>query len=76
MPGSKKAILADMIEAVIAAIYLDSNLEQATRFINTFIKASIDEASKHVGEKDYKTVLQEILQIFRKSFHFHCSCIF
>ncbi len=62
MPGSKKAILADMVEAIIAAIYLDSDIEEAKKFINKFIKESIEEASKHVGEKDYKTVLQEILQ--------------
>lgn len=62
MPGSKKAILADMVEAIIAAIYLDSDIDQAKKFIETFIRELIEEASKHVGEKDYKTVLQEILQ--------------
>ena len=62
MPGTKKAILADMVEAIIAAIYLDSNLEEAKRFINQFIQEPLEIASKHVGEKDYKTVLQEILQ--------------
>ena len=61
--GSKKAILADTVEAVIAAIYLDSNLEEAERFIVENIKSQIEYASKHVGTKDYKTVLQEKLQV-------------
>ena len=45
----KMAILADVVEAVIAAIYLDSN--------------DIEYASNHVGVEDYKTVLQEKLQV-------------
>ena len=61
--GNKKpAILADSVEAVIAAIYEDSNLENAQKFIIENLKEQIEIASKHVGQKDYKTVLQEILQ--------------
>lgn len=59
---SRKAILADTVEAVIAAIYLDSNLENAEKFIIENIKDQIEYASQHVGKKDYKTVLQEKLQ--------------
>lgn len=51
------------MEAVIAAIYIDSNLEEAKKFIINNLKESIELASTHVGEKDYKTVLQEKLQI-------------
>ena len=58
----KKAILADSVEAVIAAIYLDSNIQQAEKFIIENIKDEIEFASKNVGLKDYKTHLQEILQ--------------
>lgn len=58
----KKAILADSVEAVIAALYLDSNIEQAEKFIIENIKEEIEFASKNVGLKDYKTHLQEILQ--------------
>lgn len=57
-----KAILADSVEAVIAAIYLDSNLDNAEKFIIENLKESIEIESKHVGIKDYKTVLQEKLQ--------------
>ena len=58
-----KAILADSVEALIAAIYLDSNLEEAEKFIIKNLKNSIKIASEHVGLKDYKTVLQEKLQV-------------
>ena len=58
-----KAILADAIEAIIAAIYLDGNLEYAEKFIIFNLKDAIEIASKNVGTKDYKTVLQEKLQV-------------
>ena len=58
----KTAILADSVEALIAAMYLDGGLEPAERFIIKNLKEEIKIASKNVGQKDYKTVLQEILQ--------------
>ena len=57
-----KAILADSIEALIAAISFDSTLEEVEKFIVENLKDAAESASKHVGQKDYKTVLQEILQ--------------
>lgn len=61
--GNKRpAILADSVEAVIAAIYIDGGLEPAKKFIIENLKNEIEMATKHVGEKDYKTVLQEELQ--------------
>jgi ribonuclease-3 len=61
---NKKAILADCVEAVIAAIYLDSNnIEIVQKFILENIKEQVEFGSKNVGVKDYKTVLQEKLQI-------------
>lgn len=59
----KKAILADSVEAIIAAIYLDSNIEEARKFILKNISEQIEFASHNVGLKDYKTVLQEKLQV-------------
>ncbi len=58
----KPAILADSVEAVIAAMYLDGGLEPVKQFILNNLKDEIKIASKNVGQKDYKTVLQEILQ--------------
>ncbi len=62
MHTNKKAILADSVEAVIAAMYLDSDIDTVKDFILKNIKDEIEYASKNVGVKDYKTVLQEILQ--------------
>lgn len=41
---------------------MDSNLEKAKKFIIDNLKEQIQIASIHVGQKDYKTVLQEKLQ--------------
>lgn len=61
--GNKRpAILADSVEAVIAAMYLDGGLEPVKKFIIKNLKEEIEQASHHVGDKDYKTVLQEKLQ--------------
>ena len=59
---TRKAILADSVEAVIATIYLDNGLEAAENFVISNLKQAIEIASKNVGMKDYKTVLQEKLQ--------------
>ncbi len=60
--NEKPAIMADSVEAVIAAIYLDGGLKPAEQFIIENLKEEIKSATKHVGVKDYKTVLQEKLQ--------------
>ena len=57
-----KAILADSVEAIIAAMYLDSGLDTVEEFIIKNLDEPIEIASKNVGIKDYKTVLQEKLQ--------------
>ena len=54
---TKPAILADSVEAVIAAIYFDSGLEEAEKFIVTNLAEAVEASSKNVG-----TVLQEKLQ--------------
>ena len=59
---NRPAILADSVEAVIAAIYIDGGLEEAKKIIIENLKEEIELASKNVGQKDYKTVLQEKLQ--------------
>lgn len=62
--GNRKvAIMADSVEALIAAIYFDSGLDDAERFIIDNLKDEIELASKNVGMKDHKTVLQEKLQV-------------
>ena len=59
----RPAILADSVEAVIAAMYIDGGLEIAKKFIITNLAEEIEIATKNVGQKDYKTVLQEKLQV-------------
>lgn len=60
--SKREAILADSVEAVIAAIYLDGGLDYAEEFIINNLEDEIEIATKNVGLKDYKTVLQEKLQ--------------
>ncbi len=60
---NRPAILADSVEAVIAAMYLDSGMNVCIKFIEENLKEPIKNASKSVGIKDYKTVLQEKLQV-------------
>ncbi len=59
----REAILADSVEAVIAAMYLDGGIDPVEKFIIDNLKEKIEYATKHVGIKDYKTVLQEKLQV-------------
>ena len=59
----RQAILADSVEAVIAAMFMDGGLEPAKRFIIENLSEEIEIASKNVGQKDFKTVLQEKLQV-------------
>ena len=55
------SILADTVEAVIAAIYLDGGIEAAKRFIFEYV---IDQAAFEAAEShtDYKSELQELVQ--------------
>ncbi len=60
--NARPAILADSVEAVIAAMYLDGGLQPVKEFIVNNLKQDIEISTKNVGIKDYKTVLQEKLQ--------------
>ena len=63
MTGGRErpSILADAFEAIIAAIYLDGGLEEARKFILSFIIDRIKTADVE-SVRDYKTILQEIIQ--------------
>lgn len=61
--GAKRpAILADSVEAVIAAMYIDSSLVNVEKFIISNLEEAIEEAVNGAGIKDYKSELQEKLQ--------------
>ena len=57
---SKPSILADAMEAVIAAVYLDGGLEPATRLVLALLESRIREQATGPGGQDYKTRLQEL----------------
>jgi ribonuclease-3 len=59
---TKKAILADAMEAVIGAYYLDSGFAKAQRFVLRALKTEIDRVLQNKHQKDYKTILQEFAQ--------------
>ena len=56
------SILADALEAIIAAIYLDGGLEEASKFIFRFMEEIIENSIEGKIFRDYKTYLQEVLQ--------------
>lgn len=56
------SILADALEAVIAAIYLDGGIEEARRFILKYMEEIIQNSVNGKIFRDYKTYLQEVLQ--------------
>lgn len=59
---SRVSILADCVEAILAAVYLDKGFETTKEFIyNNFIE-TIEKAIKNQIILDYKTKLQENIQ--------------
>ena len=60
----RPSILADMVEAIIAALYLDSGMGEARRFIMARVLNEVEFGDSH-RSGDYKTQLQEAVQ--RKS---------
>ena len=56
----RESILADAVESIIAACYLDGGLESATAFIRSFILCHVP--VKQLQNVDYKTKLQELVQ--------------
>lgn len=59
---AREVILANAIEALIGAIYLDQGLEAAGSFVKKFIFSQLDAVLKNKTYKDAKSTLQEIIQ--------------
>ena len=57
---SRESILADAVESVIAACFLDGGMEASLRFIRRFILVEVPVTKLH--NTDYKTQLQELVQ--------------
>ncbi|MBI3561352.1 MAG: ribonuclease III [Gammaproteobacteria bacterium] len=58
----RQSILADAVEAIIGAIYLDGGLTAAQEFIKRIYASRLSEARLDLNLKDPKTRLQEYLQ--------------
>jgi ribonuclease III len=58
----KNSILANALEAVIAAIYLDDGFETALRILQHHFKHLVDEAKEICVGIDHKSRLQELVQ--------------
>jgi ribonuclease III len=58
----KKALLANAIEALIAALYLDGGVEPARRFISQYVIGGGEPDSEAAPAIDYKSALQELAQ--------------
>lgn len=56
----KPSILADAMEAVIGAVYLDGGWEAAADLVLTLLGDRVIEAAAGPGGQDYKTRLQEL----------------
>ncbi len=65
MSGYRKnaSILSDMFEALVAAIYLDAGFDNARDYVISVYGDKIDEVVKKGNVVDYKTQLQEKLQV-------------
>lgn len=73
MSGGRKkaAIIADCMEAIIGAYYLDSGYVATEKYILSWLVPEIRKVQQDKGEKDYKTLLQELCQKKYKSCPFY-----
>jgi len=58
----KKALLANAVEALIAALYLDGGMEPARRFILQHVIGEAEPSNEAALATDYKSALQEVAQ--------------
>ena len=65
--GRSKALLADAMEAIIGAVYLDGGWDEAKRTVLTIFSDIIEDALSGKLNKDYKSELQISLQSDGKS---------
>jgi len=59
---NRSSVLADAVEAIFAAVFLDQGIEKSENFIRTVMKKWLDNVDPDVTDKDAKTRLQEYLQ--------------
>ena len=59
---TKKAILADAMEAVIGAFYLDAGAAAAQEFVLRSLRPEIARVASNTHRQDFKTLLQQLAQ--------------
>ena len=59
---NRESILADSFEAILGAVYIDSNLDEARVFALSHIKQYIDHIEENEDTLDFKSILQEYVQ--------------
>lgn len=62
----RESILADAVEAIIGAVYLDSNIEICRALLLCWYEKRLANIQPGINQKDPKTLLQEYLQSFKK----------
>ncbi|ART82945.1 ribonuclease III [Oceanisphaera profunda] len=62
----RESILADAVEAIIGAVYLDANIEQMQTMMLGWYEDRLNAIQPGIDQKDPKTRLQELLQGKRK----------
>lgn len=68
MAANKKlpvSLYANMFEAVVAAVYLDSSIEQVRSVVLRMLKDEIDYAIKNTKKQNFKSLVQETVQKLR-----------
>jgi ribonuclease-3 len=56
----KASILADALEAIFGAVYLDAGLDRARELIERLFRPRMEAYVRGEGERDFKTILQEL----------------
>ncbi len=60
--AERPSVLADAMEALIAALYLDGGRDKTKKYVLSYLTPTIEKAIKSGAVRDYKTTLQEKLQ--------------
>ena len=56
---NKESIIADVMEAVIGALFLDGGIEQSKRFVDSYVLTNVESMQMF---SDSKSILQELVQ--------------
>ncbi len=62
---ARDGLLADMFEALLAAVYLDGGIDAATEFAGRFLEPQLDQIEMNGLALDYKSQLQQRIQAER-----------